>query len=155
MCLSSCLILYLSEDFTTTSVKGWRVFAREQLYFHESNGNVVTCKKNCALFKDSLKKCLIGSSLWWIFSGTCSSQTSLSCSFCSARLTRAVPAGSIHYGCCWELDVCMCGWFMMSVFMMKENMAHGFHPSRLIITKSLNSSLHFSGSFPREDWFSP
>lgn len=96
-----------------------------------------------------------GSSLWWIFSGTCSSQTSLSCSFRSARLTRAVTAGSIYYGCRWELGVCMCGGFMMSAFMMKENMAQGFHPSRLIITKSLNSSLQFSGSFPREDWFSP
>lgn len=39
----------------------------------------------------------------------------------------------------------MCLWW--------KNTAPGFHPCHLIIEKSLNSCLHFSGCFPEEDRF--
>lgn len=54
-----------------------------------------------------------------------------------------------------ERQICTIGVLGVCVFVVKENMTPGFQPCRLIIEKSLNSCMHFSGRFQWEDWFPP
>lgn len=54
-----------------------------------------------------------------------------------------------------ERQICTIGVLGVCAFVVKENMTPGFQPCRLIIEKSLNSCMHFSGRFQWEDWFPP